>query len=100
MLRVLIAIAIAIPLYEVVRFRSMRWMRERLRRQARIYAEQHGVRVDLFKFGGKLLVREEMLNDRVLLQAMAAAVDKGERPEDVRTRVEEYIEEIVPAFSL
>src|SRR5258706_5249714 len=100
MLRVLIAIAIAIPLYEVVRFRVLRSLRERMRKKARAYAEQHGVRVDLFKFGGKQLVREELLNDRVLLQAMAAAVDKGEWPEDVRARVEEYIEEIVPAFSL
>src|SRR5438105_3405134 len=100
MLRVLIAIAIAIPVYEFVRFRALRAMRERLRKRARDYAEQHGVRVDLFKFGGKLLVREELLNDRVLLQAMAGAIDKGERPEEVRARVEEYIEEIVPAFSL
>src|SRR5437773_12008570 len=100
MLRVLISIAIALPLYELLRYRILRRVRESQRRKARAYAEQHGVRVDLFKFGGKQLVREELLNDRVLLQAMAAAVDKGEWPEDVRTRVEEYIEEIVPACSV
>src|SRR3954471_7528487 len=100
MLHVLIAVAIAIPVYEFVRFRALRSIRRRYREKARQYAEQHGVRVDLFKFGGKLLVREELFNDRVLLQAMSAAVDKGEQPEDVRQRVEEYIEEIVPAFSL
>src|SRR5260221_3553108 len=100
MLHVLFAVALAIPLYEVARHLAVRAMRERLQKRARSYAEPHGVRIDLFKFGGKLLVREELLNDRALLQAMAAAADKGERPEDVRERVEEYIDEIVPAFSL
>src|SRR5216684_8382718 len=100
MLRVRFAVALAIPLYEIVRHLALRGLREHLQKRARGYAEQHGVRVDLFKFGGKLLVREELLNDRVLVQAMNAAADKGERPEDVRERVEEYIDEIVPAFSL
>jgi glycerol-3-phosphate O-acyltransferase len=100
MLRALIAIAIALPLYELVRWRILRRLRESQRRKARGYAERHGVRVDLFKFGGKQLVREELLNDQVVLEAMAAAASAGERPTEVRERVEEYIDEIVPAFSL
>jgi glycerol-3-phosphate O-acyltransferase len=100
MLRVLIALAIALPLYELLRWRIVRRVQASLRRKARSYAERHRVRVDLFKFGGKLLVREELLNDRAVVRAMAAAVDAGERPTDVRDRVEEYIDEIVPAFSL
>src|SRR5437763_4045053 len=100
MLRVLISIAIALPLYELLRYRILRRVRESQRRKARSYAEKHGVRVDLFKFGGKQLVREELLNDRAILRAMEAAADAGERPTEVRQRVEEYIDEIVPAFSL
>jgi len=100
MLRVLIAAAIALPLYELLRYRILRRLRESQRRKARSYAEEHGVRVDLFKFGGKQLVREELLNDRAILKAMEAAADAGERPTEVRQRVEEYIDEIVPAFSL
>ena len=100
MLRVLIAVAIALPLYELLRYRILRRLQESQRRKARSYAEQHGVRVDLFKFGGKQLVREELLNDRAILRAMEAAADAGERPTEVRQRVEEYIDEIVPAFSL
>src|SRR5438477_4490042 len=100
MLRVLISIAIALPLYELLRYRILRRVRESQRRKARSYAEEHGVRVDLFKFGGKQLVREELLNDRAILRAMEAAADAGERPTEVRERVEEYIDEIVPAFSL
>jgi glycerol-3-phosphate O-acyltransferase len=100
MLRVLIALAIALPLYELLRWRVVRRVERSLRDKARRYAEQHGVRVDLFKFGGKLLVREELLNDRAVIRAMEAAADAGERPTDVRGRVEQYIDEIVPAFSL
>jgi len=100
MLRVLIVLAIALPLYELLRWQLLRRARAALLRNARTYASRHGVRVDLFKFGGKQLVREELLNDRALLRAMAAAADAGERPTDVRERVEQYIDEIVPAFSL
>ena len=100
MLRVLIAVAIVLPLYELLRYRILRRLQESQRRKARSYAEEHGVRVDLFKFGGKQLVREELLNDRAILRAMEAAADAGERPTEVRQRVEEYIDEIVPAFSL
>ncbi|HET7786205.1 MAG TPA: 1-acyl-sn-glycerol-3-phosphate acyltransferase [Myxococcales bacterium] len=100
MLRVLIAVVIALPLYELLRWQVLGRIRASLRDRARAYAAQHGVRVDLFKFGGKQLVREELLNDRAVVRAMMAAVELGERPTDVRDRVEEYIDEIVPAFSL
>jgi glycerol-3-phosphate O-acyltransferase len=100
MLRVLIVLVIALPLYELLRWQVLRRIREHLRDKARAFAEQYGVRVDPFKFGGKLLVREELLNDRAVVRAMMAAVDAGERPGDVRDRVEQYIGEIVPAFSL
>jgi len=100
MLRVLIAIALALPVYELLRWQLLRRAREALLRKARGYAGRHGVRVDLFKFGGKQLVREELLNDRAVTRAMAAAADAGERPTEVLERVERYIDEIVPAFSL
>jgi glycerol-3-phosphate O-acyltransferase len=100
MLRVLIVLAIALPLYELLRWQLLRRARAALLRKARTYASRHAVRVDLFKFGGKQLVREELLNDRAVLRAMAAAADAGERPTEVRERVEQYIDEIVPAFSL
>jgi glycerol-3-phosphate O-acyltransferase len=99
-LRVLIAIAIAVPLYELLRWQVLRRARTALLRKARAYAKRHGVRVDLFKFGGKQLVREELLNDRGVARAMVAAAEAGERPTDVLERVEHYIDEIVPAFSL
>src|SRR5437764_404483 len=100
MLHALIAVAIAIPLYELARFYVLKRVRESLREKARNYAERHDVRVDLFKFGGKELVRHELINDNAVGMAMRAAIDKGERRTEVHERVEEYIDEIVPAFSL
>ena len=100
MLRLLLAIAIALPLYELVRRVVVRAVQDALRKRARAFAETHQVRVDLFKFGGKQLVREELLNDLVVAKAMMEAVQRGERATLVRDRVETYIDEIVPAFSL
>jgi glycerol-3-phosphate O-acyltransferase len=99
-IRALVAVAVALPLYELLRHFVVKRIQIYWRDRARQYAEHHGVRVDLFKFGGKLLVREELLDDLQIVQAMMEAVKKGERPTDVRARVEEYIDEIVPAFSL
>jgi glycerol-3-phosphate O-acyltransferase len=99
-LRILLTAAASIALYEALRHFFMKRTRAALQKRARGFAEQHGVRVDLFKFGGKLLVREELLNDSYVLKAMDEAVQRGERATQVRERAEEYIDEIVPAFSL
>jgi glycerol-3-phosphate O-acyltransferase len=99
-MRVALAVLAVLVAYEVLRWVAVRGIREKLQRRARGFAQRHGVRVDLFKFGGKLLVREELLNDLVVQRAMLDAAHAGERPEEVRGRVEKYIDEIVPAFSL
>ena len=56
------SLLLALLAYELIRWTILRTVRDRLHRRARSFAQQHGVRVDLFKFGGKLLVREELLN--------------------------------------
>ncbi|MBS2021588.1 MAG: 1-acyl-sn-glycerol-3-phosphate acyltransferase [Deltaproteobacteria bacterium] len=99
--------------YELARGFVLRKVQASLHRRAKSFAEQHGVRVDLFKFGGRLLVKEELLNDLVIQRAMLGAAQgtlpstlKGGppaapcRPEEIRRAVESYIDEIVPAFSL
>ncbi|HKC60745.1 MAG TPA: 1-acyl-sn-glycerol-3-phosphate acyltransferase [Myxococcales bacterium] len=99
-MRLAVAVLLALIGYELIRWALLRTLRERMHRRARRFAQRHGVRVDLFKFGGKVLVREELLNDRVVQRAMLAAGEAGEPAEEVRRRVEGYIDEIVPAFSL
>jgi glycerol-3-phosphate O-acyltransferase len=98
--RIVLTAVLVIAAYELLRHAAVTAAGERLRRRARKFAELHGIRVDLFKFGGKQLVREELFNDLVVQRAMLTAAQSGERAEDVRRRVEEYIDEIVPAFSL
>ncbi len=106
-----LALAFAIAAYETLRYALFRFAGRALHQRARRYAEKHGVRIDLSKFGGKQLVREELLNDLGVVRAMGQAAAgeltardgtalPAERPEDIRRRVEEYIDEIVPAFSL
>ena len=99
-MRLALALLAALAAYELARWLVVRSVRATMQRRARGFAEQHGVRVDLFKFGGKLLVREELLNDLVVVQAMLLAAQGGQRPTEVRRKVEEYIDEIVPSFSL
>ena len=110
-LRIALVVLLAIAAYEIVRATLLPRLQRRLHRRARRYADKHGVRVDLFKFGGKQMVREALLNDLVVTRAMLRASTgelagrdgkplPPERPEDVRLRVEGYIDEIVPAFSL
>jgi glycerol-3-phosphate O-acyltransferase len=98
--RYLLAALATLAAWELFRYAALAAFKERMGRRTRRFAEAHGVRVDLFKFGGKQLVREELFNDLVVQRAMLAAAQAGERAEDVRKRVEEYIDEIVPAFSL
>lgn len=96
---VLLALSV-VAAYELARWIVLRRIRDSLHRRSRQLTDARGTRIDLFKFGGKLLVREELLNDLVVTRAMLAAAQAGEPPEEVRRRVEQYINEIVPAFSL
>src|SRR5205085_8452414 len=98
--RYVFAALAGLVVWELLRYAALKAAKERLRRRTQRFAEAHGVRVDRFKFGGKQLVREELFNDLAVQRAMLAAAQAGELAEDVRRRVEEYIDEIVPAFSL
>src|SRR5206468_5179195 len=55
---------------------------------------------DVFSCGGEEVVGEWLFSDLGVRGAMPAAARAGERAEDVRRRVEEYVDGIVPAFSL
>ncbi len=111
--RIVFWILAAIAVYELLlRAFLLGKLRAWLHRRSQRYAEQHNVRVDLFKYGSRLLIKEELLNDPVVNEAMREAVRGGavwkagqqprppRPPEEVRREVEGYIDEIVPAFSL
>ena len=113
LLRTFLLALLAVALYELVlRAFLLGRVQRALHRRARRFAEKHGVRVDLFKFGGRLLVKEELLNDLQVNAGMQQAALGGQvwrpgqaprppqAPEQVRREVEAWIDEIVPAFSL
>ena len=113
LLRTVLLSLLAVALYELVlRAWLLGKVKEALHRRSRRFAQKHGVRVDLFKFGGRLLVKEELLNDPVVNAGMLEAARGGQvwkkgqeprppqAPEEVRRDVEAWIDEIVPAFSL
>src|SRR4051794_9975791 len=94
-------LVLAVVSYELVRAfvvrAALRWYAGRVRKTIR----EQGVRLDAFKFGNKQLIKEELENDlRLNAYLVERARDSGEAIEDLRARVETYIEEIVPAFNL
>jgi glycerol-3-phosphate O-acyltransferase len=81
----------------IVVFLFRRWIRHTSRQQLLKFR----ARLERFKLVDRRLVREELLNDPVVLEAMSAhAAAHGLRPERVRKQVEQYIEEIVPFFNV
>lgn len=112
-LRMLFGVVCALIAYEwLLRSWLVGKVREALHQRSHRYAEAHDIRVDPFKYGGRLLVKEELLNDPQVNEAMREAARGGpplkpgkpprppRPPEEVRRDVEAYIDEIVPAFSL
>jgi len=76
-------------------------LRERLRRAARRAIHQFRVRLERYKLVERDVIRERLLQDQAVLQAMAD--HQREHPmadAEVRRRVNEYIDEIVPFFSV
>jgi glycerol-3-phosphate O-acyltransferase len=87
--------------YEILRALLIRAFLRRLRRSVDRSIREKGVRLDRFKFTQKFLVRDEILNDvEVNAAIVETAAAGGRRVDDVRELVEQYIDEIVPAFSL
>ena len=94
-------VLLAILAYEVLRFIVVRAVRGRLRRSAWRFIERHRVRIDPFKFGGRILIRHELANDAEVQEAILAAARERQRPiAEVRALVEEWIDEMAPRFSL
>jgi glycerol-3-phosphate O-acyltransferase len=73
----------------------------RFRRTALFRIRRHGIRISRFRFAPKADVRARVLESPALVARIEeTARQEGVPPQDVRERVEEYLEEIVPAFSL
>lgn len=97
----LLAVLVAIALYELIRAAVLRRLRGRLRAGALAYVRRHGVRLDSPWFMDRLWLREALEVDGELDAATrAAARERGASLTALRAKVAEWIHEIAPTFSL
>jgi glycerol-3-phosphate O-acyltransferase len=87
--------------YEIIRAFLIASLRGRFNRSVKDFIEKNRIRVDNYKFMHKIVVKHELLNDpEIHAEIIAHAQDKGMGIQEMEDRVEEYIDEIVPAFNL
>ena len=91
----------AVAGYELVRHAVVSGARRRLREGALAFTRRHNIRLDSARFIDRAWLREQLLLDSEIDHALvASAEEQGLPPAVLRPRVELYIDEIVPAFSL
>jgi len=81
--------------------RTRRAVRERLRRMAITGSRRLKYRLDRYKLVERDRIREALMHDPAILEAIAVHAREHATPEAaVRVRVNEYIDEIVPFFNV
>jgi len=87
--------------YEIIRAILITFLKGRFNKSVKDFIEKNRTRIDNYKFMHKVVVKHELLNDVEIHEAIIAhAKEKGIRITQVEEQVEEYIDEIVPAFNL
>ena len=87
--------------YEASRFVVVGKIKRRLRRSTKEYIRHHGVRLDRYKFTRRGFMKAELMSDPVIAEGIAAqAKETGKSAAELRDNVEEWIDEIVPAFNV
>ncbi|TAL36714.1 MAG: hypothetical protein EPN93_07780 [Spirochaetes bacterium] len=91
----------AVVAYEALRAFALSRLRGRLYRSVSAYMDQNRTRLDRNKFMHKIAVKQDLLNDHDIHEAIIDhAREKGLKIRDVQKQVGDYIEEIVPFFNL
>lgn len=87
--------------YELARWRLGLVVRRRWQRSIGSFLRRHGVELEHFRFIDRVWVRQTLLQDPEL-DAFAAEQSKatGQSLGELRARMEEYLDEIVPYFNL
>ncbi len=99
--RDLIVITLTIAVWEAVRFVSLRALRRRWQRSIGEFLRRHNVQLEQFRFIDRVWVRQALLQDPEIDRVAALrAAETGQTVGEVRARVEEYLDEIVPFFNL
>ena len=91
----------SILLYELLRAIIKKKLSRKFSRSVKSFIERYNIKLDDFKFTHKFLIKQELLDDNDLHQAaIIYARNNGIRIQEAEDMVEEYIEEIVPFFSI
>lgn len=92
---------LAIPAYEGLRYGAIRLLRRRWQRSIGEFLRRHQVELDHFRFIDRVWVRQALLQDPELDRLAAQrAGELHETVGEVRARIEEWLDEIVPFFNL
>ena len=100
-LRIAVIVLPTIVVWELIRWFAWRKLRERWQRSIGEWMRRHDVHLEHFRFIDRVWVRQTLLQDPDLDRAAAdRAHDLGETVGQVRARMEQWLDEIVPVFNL
>jgi glycerol-3-phosphate O-acyltransferase len=96
----LVALA-AVLAYELVRSLLSGWWRRRQERRVDSFLHDHRIPTDPFRHTHRVVVKEMVLSDPGLVEAMAERAREEGRPvAEVQRKVRAWLDEIVPQFNL
>lgn len=91
----------AILLYETARHLVKRIVQRRFERNLREFLDSPDLYRQSFKFTNKLVIKHQLLSDHEINEKILEYAEREDLDiEEVRAKVERYVEEIVPSFSL
>ena len=97
----LLALVLWVLVYEAVRRAVLGAVQRRMQGGALRFVRRHQVRLDSARFIDRLWLRERLMQDPVVEEALVEAARQRGVPEaDLRAKVAGWVQEIVPAFSL
>jgi glycerol-3-phosphate O-acyltransferase len=100
-IKYLLVTLVIILVYEIIRALLISSLKVKFNRSVKDFIEKNRIRLDDYKFMHKVVVKHELLNDSEIHEAIIAhAKEKNLKIQEVEGQVEEYIDEIVPAFNL
>ena len=87
--------------YELVRFLVVRRLKRRWSAQAARFVREHSIRLESARFIDRVWIREALAQDAAIARAIAQAAEaQGASARELRDRVDAYVEEIAPFFSI
>lgn len=97
----LLALLIGIPTWELLRWQVVRRLQGRLQARALEYVRAHGVQLEAGRFIDRIWIQQQLLSDTELDRAVAeASAQRGVPLRSLQERVEAWVREMTPAFSL